>query len=44
MAENIEINNNNSSDCKSKTVKILLSKNLNKATSYLTPNAKQAFI
>ena len=33
-------------DCENETVKRspLISKNLNRATGYLTPNAKQAFI
>ena len=31
------------SDCEDKTIKRLLSKNMNGATGYLTPNAKQAF-
>ena len=33
-----------SSDCEDKTVKRSISKNLNKATGYLTPDASWAFI
>ena len=36
-------NNSGSGNCGDKTVKKLLSKNLNKATNYLTPNVKKAF-
>ena len=44
MAEDAEVSSI-SGDCKNETVKKspLISKNLNRATGYLTPGAKQAF-
>ena len=38
------IGNSRDSDCKNETVKKSLFKNLNRAISYLIPNAKKVFI
>ena len=42
MAKDAEFSSRGS-DCEDKTVKRLLSKNLNRATNYLIPNARQTF-
>ena len=44
VAEVDEVGVGGASDCKHEIVKRSLSKNLNKATGYLIPNAEQAFI
>ena len=43
MAEVDKFGVGSGSDCKDKTVKILWSKNLNRATGYLTPDTRQVF-
>ena len=44
VAENDEVGGVGSDDCEDETIKkSLCSKNLNKATSYLTPNTRQTF-